>query len=272
MTWPRGRAIFSLDAEKAEVRRVDLPSFPIDARWTKLEVFPDEFHLRRIYDAEGHSRPDIEGLQVGRVWQAEEVREGDRWRRVYGFVGRHTLTRVPAEEVEFPASWAQGWSPISTDLDARIVVKDATTTGPIPVEVHFRNHRGVEATAPADLVREGDGEPTIREGIDFRLIRVSDKAERPGPFAAPQDDTPPKPFPPEEIAARPLRRHPKGSASRTLAPAGEAPAFRLDLRNVFPVDRPGRYRLEISFGDMKAADGSRRKSVSEFGVASPEKK
>jgi hypothetical protein len=98
-----GRAIFSLDGAGVEVRRVALPSFPIDARWTKAEVFPDEFH-GRIVDADGHSRPDIEGLQTGRVWQAEEVREGDRWRRFYGFVGRHALTRVPADEIEFLAS------------------------------------------------------------------------------------------------------------------------------------------------------------------------
>ena len=57
-----------------------------------------------------------------------------------------------------------------------------------------------------------------------------------------------------------------------LAPAGEAPAFRLDLRTVFPVDRPGRYRLEISFDDLKDADGSQRKVVSEFGVVSRAKK
>jgi hypothetical protein len=267
-----GRAIFSLDGAGAEVRRVALAPFPIDARWTKAEVSPDEFHLRRIFDAEGHGRPDIEGLQTGRVWQAEEVREGDRWRRSYGFVGRHALTRVPAEEIEFRASWQQGWSPLSTDLDARIVVKDAATTGPIPVEVQFRNHRGVEATVPTDLARDVQGEPTLREGIAFRLIRVSDQAERPDPFARRQGGAPEKPFPPEEIAARPLHRHPKGSASQTLAPASEAPAFRLDLRIVFPVDRPGRYRLEISFDDLKAADGSQCNVVSEFGVVSRAKK
>ena len=74
----QGRAIFSLDGAGAEVRRVALPSCPIDARWTKLEVLPDEFHLQRIFDGEGHGRPDIDGLQTGRVWQAEEVREGER--------------------------------------------------------------------------------------------------------------------------------------------------------------------------------------------------
>ena len=76
----------------------------------------------RTYDAEGHALPDIEGLQTGLVWQAEEVREGDRWRRYYGFVGRHALTRVPAEEIEFPAPWRQGWAPLSTDLDRKSVV------------------------------------------------------------------------------------------------------------------------------------------------------
>jgi hypothetical protein len=267
-----GRAIFSLGGGGDEVRRVALPSFPIDARWTKAEVSPDEFQRRRIVDAEGHSRPDIEGLQAGRVWQAEEAREGDRWRRSYGFVGRHALTRVPAEEIEFPAPWRQGWAPLSTDLDARIVVKDATTADPIPVEVQFRNHRGVEATAPTDLVRDVDGSPSLREGIAFRLIRVSDQAEQPDPFAGRQGGAPDKPFPLEEIAPRPLRRHPSGSAAQTLAPAGDAPAFRLDLLAVFPVDRPGRYRLEISFDDLKADDGSQRKVVSEFAVVSRAKK
>ena len=222
----------------------------------------------RISDGEGHDRPDIEGMQTGRVWQAEEVREGDRWRRYYGFVGRHALTRVPAEEIEFPASWQHGWSPLSTDLDARIVVKDAATTGPIPVEVRFRNHRGVEATAPADLVRDvrrrahdprGDrlpARPRVRQGRAARPVRRAAR-RRPGEALPPRGDR-----------RRPLRRHPKGSASQTLAPAGDAPAFRLDLRTLFPVDRPGRYRLEITFDDLKAADGSQGKVASEFGVVS----
>ncbi len=99
-----GRAIFSLDGVGTEVRKVALPAFPIVARWTKLEVFPNDPPHMRISDGEGHDRPDIEGMQTGRVWQAEEVREGDRWRRYYGFVGRHALARVPAEEIEFPST------------------------------------------------------------------------------------------------------------------------------------------------------------------------
>jgi hypothetical protein len=36
--------------------------------------------------------------------------------------------------------------------------------------------------------------------------------------------------------------------------------------------RPGRYRLEIGFDDLKAADGSQCKVESEFGVVSQAKK
>jgi hypothetical protein len=96
-----GRAIFSLEGPGAEVRRVALPKFPMTARWTKLEVFADDPPFMSFSDAKGENHPYIAGMQTGRVWQAEEVREGNRWRRFYGFVGRHALTRVPAEEVEF---------------------------------------------------------------------------------------------------------------------------------------------------------------------------
>ncbi|MGP0064527.1 MAG: hypothetical protein ACLQGP_13130 [Isosphaeraceae bacterium] len=248
-----GRAIFSLGGTGAEVRRFSMPSFPLDARWTKLEVFPDDPPITRIFDTEGHELPNTEALQAGRVWQAEEVREGDRWRCYYGFVGRHALARVAAEEIEFVTPWQQGWSLLSTDLDARIVVKDAATAGPIPVEVSFRNHDGIETTAPTDVVRGADGTLTIRDGIAFRLVRESDKPEEPNPFAA-LGGAREKPFPPDEIPVRPFRRHPGGASTRTLAPAGTVVALKLDLRTIFPIDRPGRYRLEITFEDLKTRD------------------
>jgi hypothetical protein len=262
-----GRAIFSLAGQGAEARRVALPTFPIDARWTKLEVFPDDPPIIRTYDAEGNEMPAIAELQTGRVWQAEEVRQGDRWRRYYGFVGRHALTRVAAEEIEFVTPWQQGWSLLSTDLDARIVIKEAATTGPLPVEFSFRNHHGVETTAPTDLVREANGVPTIREGIAFRLVRESDQPEAPDPLVELKGARE-KPFPPEEIPALPLRRHPRGAPSQTLAPAGTVGAFQLDLRTFFPIDRPGRYRLEITFDDLKLADGAPPKVAVVFSVAS----
>jgi hypothetical protein len=260
-----GRAVFSLEGAGAEVHRCPLPPFPLGARWTKLEVFRNDPPVVRVFDKEGHEYPNTETLQVGRVWQAEEVREGDRWRRYYGFVGRHALTRVAAEEIEFRTYWREGWSVLSTDLDGRIVIKEAATTGPLPVEFSFRNHRGVETTAPADLVRGGDGAPTIREGIAFRLVRESDKPEAPNPFAE-REGARETPFPPEEISARPFRRHPNGVSSRILAPAGTVVAFRLDLHTLFPIDRPGRYRLEITFDDLKTRNGTPGKVETVFPV------
>jgi hypothetical protein len=49
-----------------------------------------------------------------------------------------------------------------------IVVKEAATVGPIPIELSLRNHHGVETAAPSALVRETAGTVTIREGIAFR--------------------------------------------------------------------------------------------------------
>ena len=219
----------------------------------------------RTYDADGNEIPNTEALQTGRVWQAEEVREGDRWRRYYGFVGRHALTRVAAEEIEFLTPWQKGWSLLSTDLDARIVVKEAAVTGPVLVELELRNHHGVETTAPADLVREADGALTVRDGIAFRLVRESDKPQEPSPFANLTGEREPT-FPPEEIPARPFRHHPRGESSRTLAPAGTVSGFQLDLRNLFPIDRPGRYRLVITFDDLKTTSPTPAKIETAFSV------
>src|SRR6185503_15591563 len=102
----------------------------------------------------------VEGLQAGIVWQAEEAREDGRWRRYYGFVGRHARARVPAEEIEFPAAANSGWTPVSAALDARLLPPGATDDGPsvvparaspdgpLTVEVWLRNRRGVDSPAP----------------------------------------------------------------------------------------------------------------------------
>ena len=120
-----------------------------------------------MYDEEGQEIPATEALQEGRVWQAEEVRVGDGWRRYFGFVGRHALTRVAAEEIEFLTPWQQGWSLLSTDLDARIEIKEAATAGPVPVELSFRNHRGV------DSIGSGRARPSCRRhGHDPRRHRL----------------------------------------------------------------------------------------------------
>jgi hypothetical protein len=75
-----------------------------------------------------------------------------------------------------------------------------------------------------------------------------------------------KPFAREEISARPFRRHPIGASPLKLAPAGTISAFKLDLRSVFPIDRPGQYSLEITFDDLKTSNGAPGKVATSFPV------
>ena len=70
------------------VRRFPLPSFPLGPSgrsWKSSLAIPPSCG---VLDLEVHRElPNNGGVaQTGRIWQAEEVREGDRWRpRYYGF-------------------------------------------------------------------------------------------------------------------------------------------------------------------------------------------
>ena len=105
-----GRAIFSLEGAGAEVRRVALPTFPMTARWTKLEVFADDPPYMSVTDGKGENSR-IAGYADGPGLAGRGDAGGDRWRRFYGFVGRHALTRVPAKEVTFDDLKADDGSP-----------------------------------------------------------------------------------------------------------------------------------------------------------------
>ncbi len=250
-----GRAIFSLDG--GEVRRWPMPAFPMPARWTALKVTKDDPGLRAIDLSGGISKYQVQSLQAGRVWQAEEIRERDGWRRYYGFVGPYVLARVPAEEVEFPAERNTGWWEVSAVVDVRIVPpggrddgnrivsKPVSPDGPLPLEVWVRNRRGVDSAVPEEWVRTA-GDTSLREGIAVRLFR---ERERPSP---PQG----KPRVDDEVSPRSVRRHPAGAPTRNLAPAEAFRAMHVDLKTLFAVDRPGRYRLEVTADDMKDADGT----------------
>lgn len=79
------RAIFSLEGQ-GEVRIAKVLDFPIPARWVTLKDYPFE---RPMSDGVVHH----EFEQDGWIWQAEEVRKGDRWERFLGFVGPHVIAR-----------------------------------------------------------------------------------------------------------------------------------------------------------------------------------
>ena len=90
-------AIFSL-AGAGEVRAVDLDPFPTEAKWTTLKRFPVVY---QGYDEKAKAQKIIRGFdQEGWIWQAEERMEGGKWKRYYGFVGKHIVAKVPAEEIE----------------------------------------------------------------------------------------------------------------------------------------------------------------------------
>jgi hypothetical protein len=96
-------AIFSLSG--GPVRTVPLPAWPAKAKWVTLKDYPVQVQgetdgktgVTKYYD---------EFLNEGFVWQAEEVQVGGKWQRFYGFVGPHTVAKVPAEQIEFTKdSW-----------------------------------------------------------------------------------------------------------------------------------------------------------------------
>jgi hypothetical protein len=99
-----GRAIFSLQDIGTERRAVPLTMFPHIVRWKTLKTFP----LSPTVDKDGtqHERFD----QNGAVWQAEEVLIDGKWQRFYGFVGKHIIAKVPADEIELLEP-SEAWKP-----------------------------------------------------------------------------------------------------------------------------------------------------------------
>ena len=270
-----GRAIFSL--EGAEARPCSSPTLPIPARWTTLEVPDDDPGLRGVDRSKGRPQARIEMLQGGLVWQAEEANQGGTWRRSYGFVGPSVMARVSAEDVEFPAPWSTGWSPVSAGLDGRVIppggfddgvriVRGPATLGqPLPVEAWLRNRRGVDSQVPADWARL-EGGLSLRDGLTIRLYRQTGAPAPPargGVLVRP---------PEEEINAREVRRHRDGEAPRTLGPAASEPVLRLDLRDLFPVEASGFYRLTIESDALKSAEGGPGRLFADFTILKPGEK
>jgi hypothetical protein len=242
----RGLAIFSLEGQ-GEARLVPLPAHPLAARWVTLKDYA--FRQQTFSSKTNETTYPIVYEQDGLVWQAEEVREGGRWHRYYGFVGRR-LARVPAEDVEFPSNWFQ-FGALSRRLECRVAL-DPTPAGaepsfelrrPLMVTVRLRNRAGLAQSVPAEFVRDAPGGPAFRDGVVVKLYRATDdpsKTARPA-HAWPGDRN----F--EELTPRPVARFNPGPAARDLGPAESFDAMRFDLASWFEIDRPGRYRLEVTF-------------------------
>ena len=229
-----GRAIFSLDGQ-GEARRVNLPAYPQLARWITLKDSPviltDGNNVRR-------REYDTDGL----VWQAEEVRRGGAWERYYGFVGHHTIARVPASEIEFGSRYFPGGQ-LKGGLTARAEAVEKPGPGfapgqPILVALHLQNRLGVPRPGPTDLLRPApDGKPSLRKGLTLVLRRSNSRA---------LDLNRPRDEPEDVIEPRRDAHFDPGPAARPLEPLESFEAFRLDLRDWFDLSRPGTFRLRIT--------------------------
>lgn len=241
------RAIFSMEGE-GEVRRAKVPGLPIEARWLTLKDLP--------IDRPGPGGGVIHDFdQGGRIWQAEEVRQGDHWERSYGFVGRHAIARVPAAEIEqAPGRGNAAWGQLTGGLDVRIDPVDqphraAEPGRPIVVVVRIRNRRGVENRAPAEFLRRGaDGRLALRRGLTLTAY-----------YSAPRRNNTDMIFeiPNEELKPKRIDRFDPGADARPMAPFEVREAMRLDLNDWFDLTRRGQYRVVIEFGaDSGAGAGT----------------
>ncbi len=215
-----------------------MPGLPIKARWTTLKDYPFD---RQMGDGKVHR----EYQQDGWIWQAEEVRKGDRWERSYGFVGPHVIARVPAAELELdPGPVYRGWGNLTNGLDARIErVEPPPNTyqpgRPIRVTLKIRNRRGVENTAPGEFLRRGDdGRPALRRGVKLAVFYTAPSLSS---QVAPQCN------PGEELKPKRTDRFEPGNSTRSLAPFEVIEAIPLELNDWFDLTRAGSYRAHVVF-------------------------
>jgi hypothetical protein len=179
------------------------------------------------------------------VWQAEEVFVDGKWRRYYGFVGKGAPARVPAEEIEFPATGQKYWYQLSGGLDclAEPAAKRVEVGKPATVRLLLRNRLGIDQEVPALWSRKGaGGAAELREGLD---VEVSYLPPEDGPVQEQfWGDEPAKPWRPQKPRA--VGRF-RDAAVQTLRCAGELAAVEVDLRDWFDLSRPGYYRVEFVF-------------------------
>ncbi len=137
--------------------------------------------------------------------------------------------------------------------DGRLILsKPVPIGGPLPMVVTVRNARGIAASIPTDLTRKGGSQGlTLRAGVSIRVFRAPEPVN--GPAARPRGGDDGAPW--AEVA---LRREParySSDAVKTLAPTETAEALRVDLRDLFELDRPGRYRVNVALDDFQTEKG-----------------
>ena len=254
-----GRAVFSLaepaGAPPAECRVVPLVARPLTAQWTTDRAFP----IKQTYTQVGPELVRIEYQNWGQVWQAEEMLEGGVWKRYYGFVGSHRITRVPAEEIEFgerfyrqdgqiiPGGWSAAFRLTTPGALAQyspaLMAPDAQSP-PVVVAVRFRNRRGMDQAVPAELTRT-EGGHAVALAAQVHLTLES------APLLPPGRNTQARPVLETRWTVVPLKlaiAHFNPPPSLTLRPAESSPEIPLNLTDLFAISQPAQYRLTFRFG------------------------
>jgi hypothetical protein len=255
-----GRAVFSLlgDGRPADqVRVVPLPGRPVRAKWATLKAYPRD--VPRYVPEAGGQKIERVFEQDGKIWQAEEVLEGGRWRRYLGFVGRYDVARVAAEEVEVTAGWYGG--DLTRGLACTVCPPGIDETGrtrderprlgdPLTLTAFLGNRTGLDQAVPARYAGQGpDGKPVLIAGVRLRLFVSERSIGKPSPDRIyvgydRRDDW-------RELPANPRPPLAGDPGSRALAMGERAVAFRVDLRDWFDVARPGDYEVQVEFDERQ---------------------
>jgi hypothetical protein len=272
-----GEAVFSLPGP-SKTRLSKAPKLPRHARWTTLRDHPSE----NLRNPNGYENGGV-------VWQAEETETDGRWQRYYGFVGRYDVARVPAEEIEFPATnWQEGaWIPLDGSLFAGLETAAvprtacyishekygwASPAAPIysmSTEARFKivicNRSGADRAPPTFM--EGASPPLPPGNVSMRMqmhycgdvpafgysMGLNHTTAMLGNLiGAMWTELPRK-------SSRPLIAH---SGARQMAPLERVDCLQLDLNHLYDVSRPGTYRLTLSLASGK--DGAWSKNEHMF--------
>ena len=241
-----------------------------------MEIAPDDPYVQQFERCRRNTRPQLHSAQRGLVWQAEEVSGGGSVASLLWLRGTARDRPRAGGGGRFPRGVEHGWyrdlarprgatvPPGGHDDGLSILVDPVPVGGPLPIVLSLRNHRGIAATAPTDLARPG-GEPVLRDGVTIRVfLRQPDPAKQ-DPVAGNV----------AECAAAgavaggraPTRAaHYRSEAVRTLQPTETAEVLRLDLRDLFDLDRPGRYLVEVALEDVRTEEGKPARISADFNL------
>jgi len=269
----KGLAIFSLEGE-GEVRLWKMPCYPMEGEWTTLKDSP---YTRYEYNPETKKNEVvITGYeQSGGIWQAEEVKRDGKWERYYGFIGRYTISKVPAAEIDFSADY-YCWSKLSRGIDCCLcppglsdwrsarTEADCEAGKPIVVTLWLRSRSGLEQTVPSIYYQSDQKQgPALLDGIDIKLEYTSEKT--PTPYNPYKDQRK------WEELKRTRDAHFKPTdPGKTLSPTEEFKALEVDLNDWFDIRKPGYYRLRFVFAAQPSNFAEGKSWPALFLLRSPE--